>query len=186
MSAGNGPAPDLGQVQKLTKQLVDSIREHLTTANHYWPRSAFSHAEGQAVYLERRLTRCIGAADVEHCFATVGENEDRSIDYAAVILTSEAVIFGSLRAEAERGAQRIAEGSVHMVPRSAIRSLTLHDVEYFGYEDVQGKDYVSFTANFEDGQRVHVPLPGKGVANDGRTGRMFDSLAADLVPRGKS
>ena len=165
---------------------MDSIREHLTTANHYWPRSAFSHAEGQAVYLERRLARCIGAADVEHCFATVGENEDRSIDYAAVILTSEGVIFGSLRAAAERGPQRIPEGSVHTVPRSAIQSLTVHDVEYFGYEDVQGKDYVSFTANFEGGHHVHVPLPGKGVANDGRTGRMFDSLAADLGAGGSA
>lgn len=164
---------------QLTKQLVDSIHEHLMEANHYWPKHAFSHAEAQAVYLERRLARCVGDAEVEHCVATVTENADGSIDYAAVVLTNETVVTGALKAPAERG-ERIPEGAVHVVPRSAIKGLTLHHVEYFGQDDETGRDYVSFSAAFEGIPPLVVALPGRGASNDGRTGRLFDALKNDL------
>lgn len=168
----------------MTKQLVDAINEHLTAANNEWPRTAFNHAQGQAVYLERRLARCVGEATVEHCVAVVDETEE-SIEYSAVILTSEMVIVGALSAPRERGGYTAPLGTVHMGPRSAIQSLAMHDVEYFGYEDTQHKDYISFTATLQGMPLVHVSLPSRGVANDGRTGRMFDSLAADLASAGK-
>ncbi|BCW69974.1 hypothetical protein [Arthrobacter sp. NicSoilB8] len=170
----------------MTKKIVDAINEHLTAANHYWPRSAFNHAEGQAVYLERWLARCIGDATVEHCVATVDETE-ATISYSALVLTAEMVIVGALSAARERGFQRLPDGVVHMVPRTAIQGLAVHHVEYFGYaEDTSAsKEYVSFTATFGGMPPAYVSLPSKGVTNDGRTGRMFDSLAADLLAAGK-
>ncbi|WP_416403465.1 hypothetical protein [Arthrobacter sp. LFS091] len=165
----------------MTKQLVDTIHEHLMEANRNWPMHAFSHAEGQAVYLERRLARCVGEAEVEHCVATVKENADGSIDYAAVLVTKAWVVTGELKASAERGEQRIPDGAVHVVPRSAIKGLTLHNVEYFGHdENEQGKDYVAFTAAFEGMSPVIVAPPGRGATNDGRTSRLFDAFKDDL------
>ena len=111
----------------MTKKLVDSINEHLTAANHYWPSSAFNHAEGQAIYLERWLARCVGDATVENCIATVDETEE-SIGYSAVVLTAEMVIVGSLTALRARGVQRLPAGTEHMAPRTSIQGLAVPHV----------------------------------------------------------
>ena len=166
----------------MSQQLLEATHELLTEANSYWPRSAFSFTEGEAVHLERRLARAIGAAEVEICFATAHENEDRSVEYCAVLLTRDFVIAGSLKAPAVRPERYQSPlGDVSVTPRSAIRGLTLHQSDYFGLDYGDRGDYVSFTATFEGMPPVVVGPPSRGLRTDGRTGQLFEALQADLA-----
>jgi hypothetical protein len=166
----------------MSKQLLEAVHEHLTEANSYWPRSAFTFAEGEAVHLERRLARAVGPAEVEICFSTVKENEDGTLDFSAVVLTRDFIVAGNLRAAAERGARYESPvGDVSVAPRSAIRGLTLHQADYFGLDYGSRGDYVSFTAIFEGMPPVVVGPPSRGARTDDRTGRLFDALQTDLA-----
>lgn len=166
----------------MSKQLLEATHELLTEANSYWPRSAFSFTEGEAVHLERRLARALGSAEVLLCFATADENEDGSVDYSAVLLTERFLVAGSLRAAAVRPESYKAPlGDVCIVPRSAIRGLTLHQADYFGHDYGQGSDYVSFTATFEGMPPVVVGPPSRGIRTDGVTGQIFQALQANLA-----
>lgn len=165
----------------MSEQLLEGIHDRLTEANSMWPRHAFSFAEGEAVHLERRLARAIGSEQVELCVSTAVVNEDRTMDYSAVVLTENFVVAGSLKAAGDR-AERYESptGDVHVVRRSAIRGLTLHQADYFGLESGPSGNYVSFTAAFEGVPPVVVGPRSRGAANDGRTGQLFDALHADL------
>lgn len=166
----------------MSQQLLEAIHERLTEANSYWPRTGFTFAENEAVHLERRLARAIGHGEVELCVCTAVENEDATVNYSAVMLTQDFVIAGSLKAAAERGpSYQAPAGDVHVAPRSAIQSLTLHNADYFGLDYGQGGDYVSFTAVLEGIPPVVVGLPSRGIRTDGRTGQFFDALQADLA-----
>jgi hypothetical protein len=179
--AGRGPAPRDRNRILMSKQLLEIVNDRLTEANSMWPRQAFSFAEGEAVHLERRLARAIGSEEVALCVSTAVVNEDRTIDYSAVVLTESFVVAGSMRAAGERADRyESPTGDVHVVRRSAIRALTLHRAEYFGFDSGPGGDYVSFTAAFEDAPPIVVGPRTRGVANDGRTGQLFDALQADL------
>lgn len=166
----------------MSQQLLEAIHERLTEANSYWPRSAFSFTEGEAVHLERRLARAIGPAEVELCFATAHENEHGSVEYSAVLLTKDFVVTGSLSAASVRPDRyQVPLGDVRIAPRSAICGLTLHQADYFGLEYGAGSDYVSFTAMFDGMPPVVIGPPSRGIRTDGRTGQLFEALQTDLA-----
>jgi hypothetical protein len=164
----------------VTLQLVDSMHDLLSDANNNWPRSPWSTAEGRAGILEKRLARAAGKREVEFCIPSVTEDGDKGTHFAATIFTADLVISGDLHATNERQTAWNLLANVVMVPRSAIRSLTLHQVEYFGNDDAAGEDYVSFTAVYEGMAPVIVGSPSSGLKR-GATSRLFDALQADLA-----
>ena len=164
----------------MTSQLVDSMHELLSDVNNNWPRSPWSTAEGRAGILEKRLARATGKRDVEFCIASVTDVAAEGTHFAATIFTADLVIYGDLHATNERQAAYNLLANVVTVPRSAIRSLTLHQVEYFGSDDAEGEDYVSFTATYEGMAPVVVGSPASGLKR-GATSRLFDALQADLA-----
>ncbi len=155
------------------------MHEVLSDANNNWPRSPWSTAEGRAGILEKRLARAVGKRDVEFCIASVTD-ADGGTQFAATIFTADLVIHGELLATNERQTAWNLLANVVIVPRSAIRSLTLHQVEYFGNDDAEGDDYVSFTAAYEGMAPTVVGPPSSGLKR-GATSRLFDALQADLA-----
>lgn len=162
----------------MSRQLVESIQERLSSANSEWPRHMFTTADKQSVILVRRLARAAKSQDVEFCFSSKEKFAEGSARFGGILFTRDMVIVGTLSS----GEEYPPSGDVVMVPRSAIRSLTLHHVEYFGYDDDGSEpDYVSFTAEYDGMPPVHIGMPGKGGPLDGSTSQLFDALQADLL-----
>jgi hypothetical protein len=160
---------------------VEAIHDLLSDANTSWPRFPFSLIEKRVAFLERRLARAVGLAEIEYCISSGHEVADGTTKYEATLFTSDLVISGSLLATDIQNVPYPPQGDVAIVPRSAIRSLTLHHVEYYGDDDNGKPDYVSFTATFDGLPPVFIGLPGgRGAVHDGTTSRLFDALQADL------
>ncbi|WP_426986564.1 hypothetical protein [Pseudarthrobacter sp. Y6] len=164
----------------MTLQLVDTMHEHLTEANNRWPRDGWTTAEGRAGILEKRLARAVGPREVEFSISSVTEEDASGVHFAATLFTADLVISGALHATNEQIAPRDLTGDVVIVPRSALRSLTLHQVEYFGNDNEATEDHVSFTATYEGMAPVVVGPPSSG-SRRGATSRLFDALQADLA-----
>lgn len=162
---------------------VEAIHDLLSDANnHSWPRHQFSIIERRSAFLERRLARAAGSEEIEFCVSSGQQIAEGITQYSATLFTRDLVISGSLNATDIQNEPYPPQGDVVIVPRSAIRSLTLHHVEYFGDDDSGKPDYVSFTATFEGLPPVFIGMPGsRGANHDGTTSRFFDALQADLV-----
>lgn len=164
----------------MSLQLVESMHDRLSNANRNWPRNAFSNAQGRAIILEKRLARAARGRDVDYCISSAVEEADGSVIFAATLFTEDLVISGELRANEEQSDRGQIFGDVAIVSRSAIRSLTLHHVEYFGYDNEESEDYVSFTASYEGMASVVVGPPSSGAPRMA-TSLLFDALQADLT-----
>lgn len=166
-------------MRKVSLQSVTDIHELLFTANNRWPKNYFTNIERNFLpLLEKRLARAVGGREIEFCLASVDdERTGGPVTYSATLFTSDLVIIGTMSA-GDESATYPHKGDVLMVPRSAIRSLTINHVEY--YDDDQSRDYVQFTAVFDGAPPVHV---GQRLTseNDGRTSDLFDSLQSDLA-----
>lgn len=164
----------------MSLQSVEAIHDQLSDANTNWPRFPFTLIEKRSSTLEKRLARAVGSAEIDFCISSVAQVAEGTIKYLATLFTPDLVISGTMMATDIQNVPSPLKGDVVIVPRSAIRSLTLHHVEYYGYDNNPGPDYVSFTATFAGAPDVVVGLPGSGLKNDGATSRLFDALQADL------
>lgn len=133
------------------------------------------------MWLEHRLARAVGDAEIVFCVATVeGGRGAQPTGYQATIFTPEFVVSGEIRLSDFDHRQYQPAGDVRIVPRSKIQSLTLHHVDSFASDD-EGPDYVSFTATFEGIEPVFVDMPRHAAQDDGSTSRIFDALREDLA-----
>lgn len=164
----------------MSVQLLDSIHEMLAASNDRWPREAWTAAEGHVGALEKRLARAVGSRDVKFCISSVNEGSEDFTSFTATLFTEDLVISGSLRATNERVASSRLVADVVTVPRSAIRSLTLHEVGDFGNARSEAIGHVSFTAIYEGMGPVHAGLPTSYTQREVAS-RLFDALQADLA-----
>lgn len=74
---------------------------------------------------------------------------------------------------------------VAVIPRSAVKSVTLHDLHNFGQDGGDGPDIVGFTVTLDGHPPVVVNLPRWSHGSDGAHSRVFDSLVDGLARQGK-
>ncbi|MGO4188549.1 hypothetical protein [Pseudarthrobacter sp. TAF60_1] len=163
---------------KMSAEGFEVIRERLAASNNDWPSRPFSNADKQAEFLERRLARAIGGREIVFATATVegvrGNEQPRR--YVATLFTEDAIFSGHLTVDL--AAMYPPSGDVRIIPRTAIRSLTLHHVEH---DDSSARpDLVSFTATFDGLEPVAVGLPRWGIEGES-SASLFDSLQSDLI-----
>jgi hypothetical protein len=164
----------------MSKELIQSLHSRLAASNYSWPREAFSPAEQAAQYLEHRLARVVGQSDIEFCHAVVDEDREKgTAHYTVVLFTRQHVVRGEIHGSRTERAAYPPAGDVTIVPRSGLKSLTLHHVEYFDEES--RPDHVEFSAAFENLPLVHIGRNRFGESQDEGRNLIFDALQEDLV-----
>lgn len=159
------------------------VHDALVAACNQWPRGAWSDSEAAGMALTARIARAVGSDEVQHCIATVDRKAAPGSDvYAAAIFTKDFVVAGSLTAPAEIQDTNAVPADVHVVPRSAIRSLTIHHAEQI---DPQSEaDIVVFTVEYH-GMPDLKTIERSPAQYDGTAGALFDALRADLAAAGR-
>lgn len=165
----------------MSAELVDAMHELLSEANANWPREAFTTAEGHVGVLETRMARATGSRKVLFCLSSVTDKREEGVtQFVATIFAEDLVISGRLTTSNEKISPRKIDADVAMVPRTAIRRLTLHQVDYFDNERAGPGGYVSFTADYDGMDPIVVGPPSSYVRGDAISD-LFDALQEDLA-----
>lgn len=160
---------------------MDSIHERLQQANSDWPYGSYFSGDKASIVLAVRLARSVGDDPIEHALVWVnGDGAGQRKSFRATLFTANAVISGSIDAAALDTYPHMAD--VQIVPRSAIRTLVLHDV--YDYMEPQSQTALSFTATYDGLGEVSVRHQDHKVQQSGGTDALFSALQQDLL--GKS
>mgnify|MGYP003110918006 CR=1 FL=1 len=167
----------------MSRTALSTVHEKILSVCQQWPREAWDDSEKAALALTRRMARAVGHAEVEHCMASVDKQSPPGVfTYSVAVITADLVVAGTLAAGPEMTGPRRAAADVFIVPRSAVRSLTVHHVDQD--DSPSGVDIVVFTAEYPGMPPLKAVERSNGQY-DGSVGALFDALRADLAATGR-
>jgi hypothetical protein len=168
---------------------IKQINKALTALDMRWPRrqAMWSNADAYAAYLETLLARAIGDREIVLASVSVHGERNKPARFEAVILTEGLMFIGSIDVpedeESGRGMPYITSGDVAVFPRSAIKAVTLHQVENYGDRDGGDSDSVRFSVALDGHAPVLVNLPRWGTPEADAASRTLDALMQELEKR---
>ena len=162
---------------------VAKIHDALLAANNDWPPHVWHNSDYYAVYLERALARAIGNRDVEYVSATVDAKARRDVQgFEATVFTRWLVITGRIAIPQVGAGERVPypDGAdVAVIPRRAIKAVSLHNLEQFGSESETSPDVVEFSLTVDGREPIRIK-PQSSDRNTGASSKLLDTIIEDL------
>ncbi len=165
---------------------VARIKDQLIASHRDWPRNEWGRADYYARYLEILLARAVGAREILLASANVQKWPDRKdvARFQAALFTEKLIISGEIAIPSVKAGEQLPYprwGDVSVIPRSAVKAVTLLEVENFGESSEEDEfDSVGFTVLLDGHDPVVVNQPIWDRRGDGAHSRTLDALIDGL------